>query len=140
MARPIFDREKAAKILALADQVGDIEAAKHFGVSTKTICRHRSRVLSDPELSRLVAERKRELEAASVGWAEDGARFMSAAIRRLVELLPLSGMREVAGAIKIVGELDITRKVLNGDEQPGSDSEGPETEEAPPPAAPEQTH
>ena len=135
MARPTLDREKAARILALADQAGDVEAAKHFGVSTKSISRYRARVLTDPELSRLVAEKKREFEAASSGWAEDAAGFMSRAIRKLDTLVAQApalpgSIREVAGAIKIVGELDITRKVLSDGEQPGADSEGAE-----PPAA-----
>lgn len=131
MARPIFNRELAARVLALAEQVGDIEAAKHFGVSTKSVTRYRARVVQDAELSRLVAERKHELEANSKGWAEDASSFMSEAIRRLRQLLPTAGMREVVGAIKIIGELDITRKVLSDDEQLGGAGEGPAAE-APP--------
>ena len=132
MPRPVFDTDRAAKVLALALQAGDPAAAAHFGISTKSVCRYRTRATTDTELSRLVEEKTREFRAASEGWAEDAAGFMSRAIRKLDTLVSkaeVDQIRDVAGAIKIVGELDITQKVLGG-QQPGAHLEGPVPPEA----------
>jgi hypothetical protein len=128
MARPTFDRELAAKVLALAAKAGDEEAAKHFGISTRSIKRYRARLVEgDSQLAEAVNQKTAQLDQHARHWAEDAASFMSLAIRKLGQLVGQAGpkqMRDVTGAIKIVGELDITRKVL-GDEQPGAGAEGP---------------
>jgi hypothetical protein len=133
MPAPKFDTERAAKVLALALTAGDSEAAKHFGISAKSVSRYRQRSLTDASLSALVFEKTREFRAASEGWAEDAAGFMSRAIRKLDTLVGQAGVdqiRDVAGAIKIVGELDITQKVLGSGEQPSPHQQGPVPPEA----------
>lgn len=128
MARPHFDRELAAKVLALAAKAGDAEAAKHFRISLRSVKRYRAKMLADGELAQAVTVKVTEFEAHSKGWAEEAAAFMSQAIRKLGQLVGEAKpeqMRDVVGAIKIVGELDITRKVMGSDEQPGAGSEAP---------------
>jgi len=134
--RPI-KREIAARVVALATEIGDVEAAKHFGISARTVARYRAKLAEDTELSALVAEKTKEFAAVSEGWAEQACRFMSSAIDKLNTLVQQAGpeqMRDVVGAIKIVGELEITRKVLGG-EQPSSDSEGAEASQVGRPGA-----
>lgn len=131
MARPHFDRELAAKVLALAAKAGDAKAAKHFGISVRSVKRYRAKMLADTELAQVVTLKVSEFEAHSKGWAEEAAAFMSQAIKKLGQLVAEAKpeqMRDVVGAIKIVGELDITRTVMGSDEQPGTDSEDPKAQ------------
>lgn len=131
MARPHFDRELAAKVLALAAKAGDAEAAKHFRISVRSVKRYRAKMLLDTELAQAVTAKVSEFEAHSKGWAEEAAAFMSQAIRKLGQLVREAKpdqMRDVVGAIKIVGELDITRKVMGSDEQPSAGAEAPADE------------
>jgi hypothetical protein len=118
----------------LAAKAGDGEAARHFNISARSVKRYRSRMLGDSELAQAVKLKLGEFEAASAGWAEEAANFMSRAIKKLGQLVDEAKpeqMRDVTGAIKIVGELDITRKVMGaGDEQPGASAEGAAAEAA----------
>lgn len=133
MAAPKLNRELAAKVIALALQAGHEAAAKHFGISTKSVGRYLKLAETDPHLSGVVQTRKLELEAASQGWAFEAAGFMVLGIKKLGQLVAqakVEQMRDVTGAIKIVGELDITRKALGGGEHPRADRQGQAPQDA----------
>lgn len=132
MARPRLDRERAAQVLALAEQSSDQAAAKHFGITVRSVQRYRELLASDHELAAAFAEKNAKLEAAAGDWAEAAVDFMLTGIQKLKQLVgeaKVENLRDVTGAVKIVGELDITRKVLGG--RPLADRQGS------PPAAPE---
>lgn len=133
MARPgPFDRDRAVKILVDALAVGDEQAAARWGVCTKTLQRYRARLANDPELARAVKATSQKLDAE---WRTARRTFLRAGIRKLQELVDLAGVdkiREVAGAIKIVGDLEITSGVL--DEPEHNDDERRDAEHEPKPS------
>ena len=135
MARPRLDRERAAQVLALAHQSSDQEAAKHFGITVRSVQRYRELAQTDGDLAAAFAEKNAKLEAAAGDWAEAAVDFMLTGIQKLKELVgkaEVANLRDVTGAVKIVGELDITRKVLGGGAR--TDRQGPQPPTAKGPA------
>lgn len=127
MARPRLDRVRAAQVLALAEQSSDEAAAKHWGITVRSVQRYRELLATDVELAAAFAEKKAKLEEAAQDWAEAAVEFMLEGIRKLKQLVgeaKVENLRDVTGAVKIVGELDITRKVLGGG-RPTADRKGP---------------
>ena len=118
----------------MADQFGDRRAASHFGLTIRSVQRYRARARGgDDQLSQAVADKRAELNAAAGDWAVAAVAFMTAAIAKLsklVEKAEVGQMRDVVGAIKVVGELDITRQAMTNDELTGGAGEGEEAEEA----------
>lgn len=136
MPGPVIGKERMAQALSLARRVGDKEAARHYGVHERTIQRWREKAPHDAELSTLVETKKAELDAEIGSWELEVVRTLSIGAVKLRELIQGAGqnqMRDVVGAMKILGELDITRKVMvDGDSgaarQDREPSEGKETD------------
>ncbi|NBC17177.1 MAG: hypothetical protein GVY18_07660 [Bacteroidetes bacterium] len=131
-----FDPEKAAAILADAIVMGDEQAAKRNGCTTRTIRNYRAKLGSDPQLSESFRLKKQELQAAHdaerMEWAAARSVVLRDGLSKLRELIAMANdvdhIHPVAGAIKIVGELDIAHTALmepSGDEQPVAHLQGP---------------
>lgn len=122
--RKAIDPAELAVILAYGDRHGDKAAAEKFKVSHRTLQRYRAAVREGkaPELAKLVTDQK----AVALERCQDLlTETYEAALRRLQAVLPNASPREVIGAVKIVGELHMTRNALEGDdEQPGTDRPG----------------
>lgn len=123
MGKPDIDR--VAQILVDAYLIGDPRAAKHWGITDRTIRNYRARMETDEALSSRFLQKKREVEA---DWVDTSKRFLARSIAKLEDLVQSAGpdqIREVAGAIKIVGELDVVRSALKDGQQPERADQGP---------------
>ncbi len=113
---PAFNYERAARILVEAEYYGDAEAAKRAGVSTRSIQRWRRRMESDAHLSSFVALKKREFEqdwaGALAGGILAGIEFLQRAARDANPKDP-NAIHAIAGAVKILAEIGITKAVLD---------------------------
>jgi len=111
-----FNYERAGAALAEAAFYGDTQAAEHFGISIRSIQRYRKRLKEDDKLASVVVEKKRILEEA---WADE----LPGAIGSAVEFLHRAGkeadptdpdaIHSVAGALKILSQVAMTRKVID---------------------------
>lgn len=119
-----------ATILAYADLHSDKAASAQFGVSCRTLQRHRARLRAGarPELAALVDENKREATSRCqdllLGVYERG---LAALARRIDDTDKDTRMRDrdLVGAIHILGNQLVTRNVLIADDLPaGHDREG----------------
>jgi hypothetical protein len=128
-----------AQVVAMADDVGDKLAASHFGVTERTVQRYRSIAKSGQNvaLSEALENKKAELNAVRGDWTVEAVATMTTLVRKVGELAEkatLSNLRDLVGAIKILGELDIQAAVMKGpdinDEHAGLDGEGAEASEA----------
>lgn len=108
------DPERVACVLADAFVLGDQAAARKWSMSTRTVERYRVLAKTDPKLSAAVAERnatvQHDLSVLRVAFLRD-------ALQALRDKLPDGTLYEVAGAIKIVGELHQTALMVS-DERP----------------------
>lgn len=111
-----FNHERAALILVEAAYYGDRATGDRWGVSIRSIQRYRARLDSDQELSQLVALKK---EAFERDWTEEmpaairtGIRFLNTAFQEADPTSP-EAIHAVAGAMKILAEIGLTREVLN---------------------------
>lgn len=129
---PNYEPERAAAIVAEAMYVGDKAAAKRWHVSVRTVERYRARVAADATLAALVERKTKALETE---WTQEAVAFLRTGLRKLRELAEdckVDQIRDVAGAIKIVGELQVVREALGG-EQPGERSRPAKPGQAPTP-------
>ena len=125
---PQYNPERASEVLVDAILLGDGPAATRHNVSLRSIQRYRVRARSDAALAELVASKKAKVEQ---DWTDARRRFLRRAIAKLEQLIDGAKpeqIREVAGAIKIVGELDVVKGALGGN-QPVA----PPADPAPPP-------
>lgn len=114
MAAPHICYEQASSIVVEAELFGNESAAKRHGISRDTVERYRKRIAHDEQL-RTLADEKRKLAKAAV--AEEFVRFLRRAVNKLDELIEQAKpdqIREVAGAIKVVGELQTVREAIAG--------------------------
>lgn len=124
------DRERKARIAADTEIHGCEKAAQIHRISARTCRRMHAHAMSgaDPELTAIVTKKTRAvLESEDVDWAATSRRFLRRSIAKLEELVQQAGpdqIRQVAGAIKIVGELDVVRSALR-DEQSERAGQGP---------------
>jgi hypothetical protein len=129
------DPDRIAAVLILATKDGDEKAAKTFSCSVRWIQGVRAQVEAGklPEVARSCDKQKAILrERCSdllVETYEKALRKQQAALEEPQKL------RDVTGAVKILGELLVTRKALDPDadddeQQPGSDRPGRTPEEA----------
>lgn len=123
MATPVFNRERAARILVDAIAFGDRTACQRWKISEKTLVRYRARLKTDPELSELVRAKG---EKADRDWAQARLQSLQKALTKADELVEKASKPEHLGAvtehIRVVGELDIAARVLHGGD--GSDQQG----------------
>lgn len=118
MPAAALDPARIATMLADADLTSDEVAAKRHGVSVRTLWRHRARLRQDPALAARVSEKRLALEA---DWAEERRTFLKAGLAKLNELVALAGVdqiRDVAGALKIVGDLELVTNALGEQSSP----------------------
>jgi hypothetical protein len=143
MARPLpktLDHDLMARIITDAEILGNERAAKKHGCSVRTVERYRGAYRAEPSVAEKVAAKRKSIDD---DWRNEAVAFLKAATEKLGTLVAQAGpeqIREVAGAIKIVGELTVAKDVLGGDgEQSRTDSaheapeevaEGPEASES----------
>ncbi|HEX7464374.1 MAG TPA: hypothetical protein VF382_05730, partial [Actinomycetota bacterium] len=111
------------------------QAAKQHGISIRTLQAYRARLRIDPELTELFAAKKRLLEEDWRSEAVKTIRHGMGTLRRLFTLadkeaektardgspFPVGRIREVAGAVHLVGNLGIAKDALTGDDEPSAD-------------------
>lgn len=130
-----LNRYYAARILAEAHIRGDKPAARRNSVAVRTIKGYRRRLSHDPELDRLFRE---HVQLLGKDWAEDtinalreGFGAMEAWFRVAREEAQAGKkwqagvLREVAGGVKIIGELQVVREALGVPDGPENDRPGP---------------
>jgi hypothetical protein len=125
MANPKFNQERAAQVIATADQFGDEHAARVFGISKRSVERYRARLESCPELSAVVDENRQALLARTRHWADEADSFMASCLTTMELKMPDATLGEIAHAYKTVGEMTLTRQALMIDDEPPSDPESP---------------
>lgn len=139
MASPIFDKDAAARILTHASLFGDVAACNKFKISRVTLFRYRKRLEGDPELKQVVATKNRLIDES---WSKDANEALREGVKKLSELFktaPQEQMRDVAGGIKILGDLLITQQAIDPEPdeepedefQPGLDRQSAPSEKAP---------
>lgn len=111
-----FNYDQAAAALVEAAYYGDEQAAKEYDVSRRTIRRWRNRMDEDDDLAALVAAKKQQFEDS---WADE----LPAAIRASIEFLgraarngkvhDTDSIRTIAGSLKILADVALTKKVLD---------------------------
>ena len=110
-----FRYNRAARALAEADIFGVGPTAEKFNITTRSLSNWRNRALEDPILSQKYAEC---VDKLTKDWQEDTTLFMKTSLARLTRLAK-DGTKEdaefihaLAGALKIVGEINIAVQVL----------------------------
>lgn len=112
MANPFPDPERIIRILVDAVECGDQVACDRWGVTTRTLRRYREKMTADPRLSEAVISKSRQLDGE---WRTARRVFLRSAIAKLQALIEGAGeerIREIAGAIKIVGDLEVVSGAL----------------------------
>lgn len=113
---PSFNCERAAIILVEAAFFGDKPTARKFGVTTRTIQNYRQRLEEDDELSAFFTIKKQRFEDE---WADELPAAIRASIRFLAraaqEANPMDPnvIHSVAGALKILADVTLTKQVLD---------------------------
>jgi hypothetical protein len=125
MGTPVFNRERAARILIDAIAFGDKTACRQWKITVRTLVRYRARLDSDPKLAELVREKGK---VADAHWSKARLRFLRKGIEKLEQLIDeakVGQLADVSDAVRTVGELDIAAQVLNGGNDP--DQQGPQS-------------
>lgn len=122
MASTRLNPERIAAVLFTAELVGDLAAAKKWGVSRSTVENYRRYRVQRPDVAAAWEEKKQQLTdrlgVAFVGCMVAGLEKMQALIAG-AKIEP-GALREVAGAVKVLGELHTVREMLIGGEQLGA--------------------
>lgn len=111
-----INRERAAKALVDAAVLGDPEAAKKHGVSTKSIERWRSRVGHDPKLSAIVQE-LRQLQNQQ--WANEIPEALSSCIEFVKSASQIANKTDpeaiaaIVSAIETLSDVSLTWKMID---------------------------
>lgn len=110
-----FDYERAAMILAEMPFNDDATLSQRYKISIRTLERYRSRLRTDEKLAAFVAAKKAALERE---WANELApaireaiRFLQRAAREAHPGDP-NAIHAVAGALKILSEVSMTKEVI----------------------------
>lgn len=111
-----LDLEHASDVLADAWAMGDRAAAALHGISRRTVERYRARIADDEapdaDLSALVAQK---IALRREEWGDARQTFLRRALAKLEQLLDGATAEDIpaiVGAIKIVGELELTGQAL----------------------------
>jgi hypothetical protein len=111
-----LDYDRVASILVEAAYYGEQSAAARWGISDRTILNYRNRLNEDEELSDIFALKKAAFENE---WANEVPAAIRSALRFIVrageEANPKDpeAIHAVAGALKIVSEVELTREIIN---------------------------
>ncbi len=126
MGSPAFNAERASKILVEADFANDDEVAERWGITSRTIRNYRSRLETDKELSMLF-QLKKQMFCRS--WVDDASETIKVGATRLKQLIRVASTEEdakvihaIAGACKIMGELNIAYTALTDEPSPDLES------------------
>lgn len=128
VAAKAFNRNRASLVLLDAFAMGDAGAAQKWNVHKSTITGYRERLATDPEFCKILTLRYAELEQS---WSVARLQCLRAVIKRIEELAAKSeDIYRLAGAVKVLGELQVVAGVLNGPEAPGSSGSNAEAPRA----------
>lgn len=127
MSNTRIDNERAASILVEAIFYGELTTANRWGISPKTIQRYRERLNEDDKLSVIVQLKKREFERDWVnevpGALRSGIRFLQTAFQQL-DPANAENVHAVAGAIKLLTEVQLTKQVIDARYLTGNRTDG----------------
>ncbi len=108
--------DRATSVLVEAVFFGDKEAARRYGLTTRTVENYRRRVNTDESFSVLFLQKKREFEK---GWVEEiplairaGTRFLLKAFQEADHKDPIV-IHAVAGAMKILTEIGLAKEIID---------------------------
>jgi hypothetical protein len=111
-----FNYERAATILAEAALIGDEKAADNHGTTVRSVQNWRAKLKSDPVLVEFFAAKT---QAATTDWADDindaikaGVDFLRRAANQASPMHP-DVIHAVAGAVKLLSEVQMTKRVLD---------------------------
>lgn len=113
---PRTDYDRLATILVEAAYYGDAKTAERWGITDRTIQNYRGRLDNDSELSSFFVLKKQAFENE---WANEIPAAIRSALRFIVrageEANPKDpeAIHAVAGALKIVTEVELTREIIN---------------------------
>jgi len=116
-----FDRERASRVLAEAAYATDKSVAKRNSTTTRSIENWRQRMATDDVLADMYRTKVALLDG---DWATAAVDFLRTGIEKLQQLVDQAQpdqIHEVAGAIKIVGELQVVRETLRGQHSGATD-------------------
>lgn len=120
-AKRVLSEADIARLVIDAQLVGKAEAASRWNVSERTVWRHVARAKTDTSLASIVSK---NLEATETEWRDVAVEFLRKGIAKLGALIDQAGkdqIRDVAGAVKIVGELQVVREALGVDQPRAAD-------------------
>ncbi|WP_197057660.1 hypothetical protein [Meiothermus ruber] len=113
---PTFNQELAAKVLLETLFTDEETVAQRYGITSRTIYNYRKRLLADPHFSSFFNAKKAALERE---WAHE----LAPAIRECIAFLKRAAkavdpkspeaIHAVAGALKILSEVSMTREVID---------------------------
>lgn len=125
--------ERAATIVAECSMLTVPEVAERHDVSRETVRNYLRREAADEAFADLCAKKRltvaQELQRREADWLDEAVRCLRSSFKKLEQLVTdakaeKGSIREVAGAIKIVGELQVVREALRGGQQPRSSGKG----------------
>jgi hypothetical protein len=116
----VFNGERASRILLDAMLYGDASAAAKWKVSERTVRNHRARLDTDGDFAALFLKRK---TAADSDWRVVRLHFLRKSIAKLEVLVVAAStpasIRDVAEAIRVIGELQLASDVLGEEPRAG---------------------
>lgn len=125
MANPVFDRDRALKVLIDAEAFGDAKACAQWKITRQTLRNYRNRLAEDPELLQALAALRIKAERS---WKRERQRFLARALKRASVLLKTEeDIDKVSRAIERIGNLDVASEALSGACR--ADSESPKATE-----------
>ena len=113
---PKVDRERVARILVDASELGDALAAKRHNVSVRTVESYRAKYASDPNVAELCGTLKKAVVEDWLAAAKGTRRKLLKRVDALAD--STDDLRTVAGALKIVHDAVLADELLNRGEQP----------------------
>ena len=120
-----YDPDRAACVLADAIVLGDRVAARKWQMSTRTVERYRARMSADKELAAAVREKNASIEQ---DLSVMRIAFLRKALAEMEAKLPDATLFEVAGAVKIVGELHQVAMAVDDDRPDSPDTDAAEAQ------------
>ncbi len=126
------DPERVASVLADAMVLGDSSAARKWRISKRTVQRYRSVASKEPRLVAAVAAKNAEVQH---DLATLRVAFLREALQTMREKMKDATLYEVAGALKVVGELHQVAMAVDDERPDAPDPEAAEAEGGSPGAA-----
>lgn len=114
-----FNQERAAAALVEAAYYGDKQAAERYGLTRQTLHNYRQRLSTDDDFLLVFTIKKQAFED---GWADELPGAIRSAIRYLafaadkhreVQTVDAQTVHAVAGSLKILADVTMTKKVLD---------------------------